>query len=211
VEDTIAIVGGVSQLFAISVANPAAPRLISTLTLEETCYGISMAGTTAYVGASANSSSLRVFDISNPESLRCTGYYVAPGEVIRTLLQDSLVYAACLGGGVCIFETTSTNAIGEAGPVAATPQAFALTPNPASSFVDVRLEVKQNTDARNTVKFFNADGRVVLRVPYVADRGQQPRSQRVDISTLPDGCYFVAVEQSGQDRVQKVVKTGKRR
>ena len=89
------------------------------------------------------------------------------------------------------------------------PQAFELTPNPASSFVDIRLEVKQNTNARNTVKFFNAAGRVVLDVPYVTDRGQQPRSQRVDISTLPDGCYFVAVEPSGQGRVQKVIKTGK--
>jgi len=211
VVDTIAFVGGVSQLFAISVSNPAAPHLISTLTLLEACCSISIAGTLAYVGTAANSSKLRVFDISDPESLRCIGYYVAPEGVVSVFRQDSLVYAACWNGGVCIFETTSTSAIAEASLVAPRPRAFELTPNPASSFVDIRLEVKQNTSTRNTVRFFNAAGRVVLGVPYVADRGQQPRPQRVDLSTLPDGCYFIAVEPSGQGRVQKVVKTTKRR
>jgi hypothetical protein len=76
--------------------------------------------------------------------------------------------------------------------------------------VNIRLEVKQNTNTRNTVRFYDAVGRVVLDIPFVPDRGQQPRSQRVDISTLPDGCYFVAVEPSGLGRVQKVLKTGRK-
>jgi hypothetical protein len=174
----------------------------------ENCYGVALDGSLAYVGTS---SEFRVFDISNPESLRSVGYRLAPAAVVRVFRQDSLVYAACYNAGVCIFETTSTSAVVEAGPVAPRAQAFELTPNPASSFVDIRLEVKQNTNTRNTVKFFNAAGRVVLDVPCVADRGQQPRSQRVDISALPDGCYFVAVEPAGQGEMRKVIKAGKRR
>jgi hypothetical protein len=213
VEDTIALVGGVSQLFAISVANPAAPYKISTLTLQATCYGVSIDGTTAFVGASPgpHSSKLLVIDISDPESLRSVGYYVTPDEVLGVSRDSNFVYAACNAGGVCIFETTSTNAIAEARPVAPRRQAFTLMPNPASSFVDIKLEVNQNTSTRNTVRFFDADGREVLDIPVVLDRGQQPRSERVDISTLPDGCYFVAVEPVGQVRVQKVIKTGKGR
>ncbi len=209
VQDTIALVGGENKLDAVSVANPAQPYVISSFPLPgEYCYGIALDVSLAYVGTS---SEFRVFDISDPSAMRCVGYYVAPSAVVRVRRQDSLIYAACYDGGVCIFETTSTNAISEASPTASRPQSFALTPNPASSFVDIRLEVKQNTNASNTVKFFNAVGRVVLDVSYVTDRGQQPRSQRVDISTFPDGCYFVAVEPSGQGRVQKVIKTGKRR
>jgi hypothetical protein len=209
VQDTIALVGGDFKLDAVSVANPAEPRVISSFPLPgEACYGIALDGSLAYVGTS---SEFRVFDISNPESLRSVGYRQAPAAVVRVFRQDSLVYAACYGAGVCIFETTSTSAIAEASPVVPMAQAIELTPNPASSFVDIKLEVRQNTSTRNTVRFFNAAGRVVLDIPYVRDRGQQPRSQRVDISTLPDGCYFVAVEPSGQGRVQKVTKTGKRR
>ncbi len=207
IQDTIAFVGGRFKLDAVSVANPDMPYVISSFPLSgEACYGIALDGSLAYVGTS---SEFRVFDISDPSAMRCVGYYVAPSAVVRVRRQDSLIYAACYDGGVCIFETTSTNAISEASPTASRRQSFALMPNPASSFVDIRLEVKQNTNARNTVKFFNADGRVVLDVPYVTDRGQQPRSQRVDISALPDGCYFVAVEPSGHGRVQKVIKTGK--
>jgi hypothetical protein len=209
VQDTMALVGGENKLDAVSVANPAQPHVISSFPLPgEYCYGIALDGSLAYVGTS---SELRAFDISNPSAMRCIGYYLAPSAVLRVCRQSNLVYAACWNAGVCIFETTSTSAIGEAGPVSARPQAFALTPNPASSFVDIRLEVKQNTNARTTVKFFNAAGRVVLDVPYVSDQGQQPRSQRVDLSVLPDGCYFVSVEPSEQGRVQKVIKTGKRK
>jgi hypothetical protein len=214
IQDTIALVGGSTKLDAVSVANPAAPYVISSFPLPgEICYGVAIDGTLAYIGTAAtpSTSKLRVIDFSDPSAMRCIGYHLAPAAVLRVFRQDSLIYAACYNGGVCIFETTSTSSVSEAGPVAPRAQAFELTPNPASSFVDIRLEVKQSTNTRNTVKFFNAVGRVVLDVPYVADRGQQPRSQRVDISTLPEGCYFVAVEPSGQGRVQKVVKTGRRR
>jgi hypothetical protein len=209
VRDTIALVGGLFKLDAVSVANPAHPYVISSFPLPgEACYGITFDGSLAYVGTS---SEFRVFDFSDPSAMRCIGYHLAPNAVLRVFRQDSLVYAACNNGGVCVFETTSTSAIAEASPVAPRAQAFELTPNPASSFVDIRLEVKQNTSSRSTVKFFNAVGRVVLDVPYVTDRGQQPRSQRVDLSVLSDGCYFVSVEPSGQGRTQKVIKFEKRR
>ena len=125
--------------------------------------------------------------------------------------KDGLVYAACLGAGVCILETTSTGGVTEVSPVLPVRPAFEPAPNPASSFVNIREEVSQSTSKRSMVRFFNAAGRVVLDVPIVLDRGKQPRPQRVDISALPDGCYFVAVEPSGQGRVQKVIKAGKRK
>lgn len=89
--------------------------------------------------------------------------------------------------------------------------AFVVAPNPASSFVNVRLGVNLNTDTRSTVRVCDAAGRVVLDMPVVLDRGEQSRSQRVDISALPDGCYFVAVEPAGRGRVRKIIKTGERK
>jgi len=213
VEDTIALVGGMSEMYAVSVADPVVPYLISTLTLQEACYGISIAGALAYVGTAAtpSTSKLRVIDISDPESLRCVGFHIAPAAVLQVCRQDSLIYAACYNGGVCIFETTTTTSVAEIPPATTKPQAFELTPNPASSFVDIRLEVNRQNSIARTVVFHDAVGRVVLDVPIVLDRGKQSRSQRVDLSILPDGCYFVSVEPSGQGRTQKVIKFGNRR
>jgi len=209
VQDTIAFVGGSSKLDAVGVANPAHPYVISSFPLPgEDCYGIALDGSLAYVGTS---SELRVFDFSDPSAMRCIGYHLAPSAVLRVCRQGDLVYAACWNAGVCVFETTSTGAIAEASPVALGPQAFELAPNPASSFVDIRLEVEQNTNTRNTVRLYDAVGRVVLDIPFVPDREKSPCSQRVDISTLPDGCYFVAVEPCGLGRVQKVIKSGERK
>ncbi len=206
-QDTIAYVATNDGLYAVNIADPANPSVVSDMSEPRGCWDVAVQGHLAFLGTYR----FEVVDVSDPTQMREVGYYVTPGYVRKLARQDSLVYAACFSGGVCIFETTSTNAIAEASPAAPSPQSFELTPNPASSFVDIRLEVKQSTSARNTVRFFNAAGRVVMDVPIVLDRVKQPRSQRVDISTLPDGCYFVAVEPSGQGGVQKVVKTGKRK
>jgi hypothetical protein len=170
-------------------------------------YDVAVSGNRAYVGCY----DFRVFDVSDPTNPVLVGQYTTPGRVRRVRYRDGLVYAACLNAGVCIFETTSTGGFAEGGPPAPRAARLVVTPNPASSFVDIRLEVKQTTNAGNTVRFFNAVGRVVLDVPCVTDRGQQPCSQRVDISALPEGCYFVAVEPAGQGKLQKVIKAGKRR
>jgi hypothetical protein len=209
VRDTIAFVGGTSDLFAVNATDPAAPYLVSTFPLvTEAAVDIAIDGNLAFVGTAANSSKLRVFDISDPESLRCVGYYITPNDVRRVFRDGNLVYAACNSGGVCIFETTSTASVVEVHTAAPRPQAFELMPNPASSFVDIRLEVNRQNSIARMVRFYDAAGRVVLDVPIVLDRGKQSRSHRVDISALPDGCYFVSVEPSGKGRVQKVVKTG---
>jgi hypothetical protein len=189
-----------------SVANPASTYRIDTVRYARG-FDALVVDSLLYFGGL----DLRVLSLRNPTHPVEVGRYTTPYRVHRLFYSAPYVYAACFGGGVCILETTSTSAVTEAKPVVPRQQAFELTPNPASSFVDIRLEVKQNTSTRNTVRFFNAAGRVVMDVPIVPDRGKQPRSQRVDISTLPDGCYFVSVEPSGQGRVQKVIKTGKRR
>jgi hypothetical protein len=209
-KDTFAFVAS-GRVNTVDIANPAAPYLVATCSIPTTAKCIALDGNLVYVGECPYSTMLRVFDISDPTALVQIGYRAMPSNVWRVQSSSPYVYAACLDGGVCIVETASTSGVAEASPVPQRPQAFELTPNPASSYVNIRLEVTQNTSARNSVRFYDAAGRVVLDVPYVSDRGQQPRSQRVDISTLPDGCYFVAVEPTGQGRVQKVIKTGKGR
>jgi hypothetical protein len=202
--DTIAYVATNNGLYAVDIADPANPSVISSFSEPRGCWDVAVQGHLAFLGTYR----LVVVDVSDPTQMREVGYHATPTWVRKLALQDSLVYAACFNGGVCIFETTSTSAVAEASPVAPKPQAFDLMPNLAARFVDVRLEVEQSTSARNVVRFYNAAGRKVLDVPVVLDRGTQPRSQRVDISALPDGCYFVSVEPSGRGRVQKVVKTG---
>jgi len=208
-KDTFAFVAS-GCVNTVSIANPVAPYLVATCSIPQRAKCIALDGNLLYVGECPYSTMLRVLDISDPAALTQVGYYTMPDHVWRVVCDSPYVYAACLSAGVLIMETTSTGAVTEASPVLPVRPALELTPNPASSFVDIRLEVNQSTNTRNAVRLYDAAGRVVLDVPYVTGRGEQPRSQRIDISALPDGCYFVSVEPSGQGRVQKVVKTEKR-
>jgi hypothetical protein len=207
VRETVAFVGGTPNLFALSVANPSSPYLIDTFPLfPEGCWTVQLDGALAYIGTggASNVSKLRVMDVSRPDSMRCIGYYVAPSGVRQVCLRDGFAYCACFDAGVCIFETTSTSAVAETSPVVPMAQAIELTPNPASSFVNVREEVSHGIGTR--IRFYDAAGREVLDIPFVSVQGRHPRSQQVNISALPDGCYFVKVEPSKQDRVLKLVK-----
>jgi hypothetical protein len=207
VKDTLAYVAGI-VVRTLDIADPTAPYVVATCSIPQNAKCIAVSGSRAYVGECPSTTMLRVFDISDPTALTQVGYYPMPSNVWRVQSDPPYVYAACLDGGVCIMETTSTTGVAQASPVSPRPQAFKLTPNPASRFVDVRLDVNQSASARSVVRFYDAAGRKVLDVPVVLVRGTQPRSQRVDISALPDGCYFVSIEPSGTGRVQKVVKTG---
>jgi hypothetical protein len=63
---------------------------------------VEVLGDYAYVGAKG----LGLVNVSNPHNPVLVDYYSTPDNVMRIVCDSPYVYAACYGGGVCIFETT---------------------------------------------------------------------------------------------------------
>jgi hypothetical protein len=206
VVDTILYVAAWHQgLRIVWVADPTNPREIAVCPIEGRAWDVVVANGTAHVGGTY----LRLVDVRNPENPVEFGHYSPPKQIRRVFWQDGRLYAACFEAGVCIFETTSTSGIVATCPVEELPGVLEVMPNPASNFVNVRTAGDNST--RSRVKFYDAAGRVVLDVPFVSDRGKLPRSQQIDISALPDGCYFASIEPSVERRThKKVIKTTRR-
>jgi hypothetical protein len=205
VVDTILYVAAWHQgLRIVCVADPTNPREIAVCPIEGRAWDVVVANGTAYVGGTY----LRLVDVRNPESPVEFGHYSPPDQIRRVFWQNDLLYAACFGAGVSIFETTGTVGIADTRPTQVTLRQLEVTPNPASSYLTIRKEVMQGTERR--IEFYNAAGISVLGVPTTSVRGQRFLCQQVDISALLDGCYFVRVEPSVGDRGQKVIKTTRR-
>jgi hypothetical protein len=205
VVDTILYVAAWLQgLRIVSVADPTNPREIAVCSLEGRAWDVVVANGTAYVGGTF----LRLVDVRNPASPVEFGHYLPPHQIRRVFWQNGLLYAACFGAGVCIFETTGTAGIADirAGRGGAEP--LEVTPNPASDVVTVRKDVTRG--AKYGIELHDAAGRIVLKIPARVTQGKSLILQQIDISTLPDGCYFLRVAPSVEGETQKVIKTRRR-
>jgi hypothetical protein len=196
VKDTLALVGGDGKFYSVSVANPRSPYIIDSLVQPGAYYGLAIAGNTAFAGGGRM---LRVVDISSPDSMRSIGYHFAPDYVLRVCLRDSLVFAACEAGGVCIFETTSTGGIAEDRQFAGRNNRLLVTPNPVRNAAAVRLE-GWSPGSTGTVSVFDATGRLLKSF---AVRSQ---TARLDLTDMHPGVLFVSWTQ-GNERVRgKLIK-----
>jgi hypothetical protein len=66
-------------------------------------------------------------------------------------------------------------------------------PNPAKSFLNFDLQNPHNV----TINIYNTFGQLVLN--------QQGQST-IDINGLPDGCYYIQLEQEGNRYINQFVK-----
>jgi hypothetical protein len=66
--------------------------------------------------------------------------------------------------------------------------AIAISPNPASNFITISLskDLQPLVQSKNNIRIYNSIGEFIFSVAL-----QNPESQRIDISVLPPGLYFV--------------------
>lgn len=70
---------GTGELTTVDISNPAAPTIVSTLTLTNTPTNITVSGNYAYVTGSSDAGELQIVNISNPAAPSITRTYNAPG------------------------------------------------------------------------------------------------------------------------------------
>jgi hypothetical protein len=78
------------------------------------------------------------------------------------------------------------------------------SPNPATDYVELQIEVSEEVKAAWKVEIYTAEGRLVRS----ENLGQLPAglfSQRFDLDDLSDGFYYFQVKNRGQKAVQSVI------
>ena len=82
---------------ALDATDPAAPKLMGSLIVDDRAIGMLVDGDRAWVAA--GSAGLRQLDISDPARLRETGAWQMPGAAERLVyLKDRIFVAAEMGG-----------------------------------------------------------------------------------------------------------------
>ncbi|UCG43724.1 MAG: T9SS type A sorting domain-containing protein [candidate division WOR-3 bacterium] len=187
--------GPYTGLIALSMANPAMPRLLDSLHLTDTLWwnDVVVVDSLAYVGGER----VWVVDVSDPRDLRLVpGASWTPPYLVRRLEYSSpYLYAACYEAGVCVLESTQVAISEELGGARPKTQSVALRPNPTKGSVVVQAGLECESAIVHDVL-----GRTVKRFkPGGA-------TFEVDLTGLQPGLYFIELRYSFGREVEKLVK-----
>ncbi len=185
-------------LLALDVTDPTHPYALDSLPLTDTIWwnDVVVFGSRAYVGGER----VWVVDVSDPRDLRLVpgASWTPPYLVERMEYRAPYIYAACLGAGVCILESTAVG-VGDRGPQSATTAAhLRVVPSPARGLV---LAVGLND--KSFVSVFDATGRDVSKRVHST---REPGLVRLNIDRLPRGLYFLCEADKEVGHVVKFVK-----
>jgi hypothetical protein len=202
--DTIAYVV-CGDVYTVSIANPEAPYLVATCTIPQNARCIAVNGNTAFVGECPYTSMLRVFDISDPTALAQVGYYTMPDHVWRVVCESPYVYAACLGAGVCILETTSTSGVADESSIReAADGRLRVTALPNLVHDEIGLRIDSRETRAVIVKVTDVSGRKLIeaRLPVAAGKARLV----LPTGKMPPGVYFVTARCDNGETTTKVVR-----
>jgi len=184
----------------VNVKDPRAPFEVCTITTDG-AFDVYVQGDRAFIGGR----DLKVADVSDPANPTVVGYYDTPSGVRRITGDSHYVYCACFGAGVIIVETTNTSGIADADCAEVGRRTLSAFPNPTTGLVTVCADAPRTANGR--VRFYDAAGRLAIEVPAPKNAGLRAFTQRVDMSRLPAGAYFVRVEEpANMTGFQKVIK-----
>jgi len=201
VVDTIAYLA-FDGLRTASVANPAAPYLLDSVSVTDFITDVAVMDTLAVLSGRK----LYVFSVADPRNIRLLGTWTAPGWAYRLLCEPPYIYAACWDGGVCILETTQTGISEPAAPRGrASPVVL-----PSVTASSVRVVLPEGGCAGG-LKLFDATGKEVMRVISAGPGGPETGLvQTVDLAGLPVGVYVLRGRVGGETMTAKVIKTSRR-
>jgi len=172
-----------------SIANPSSPYLIDTVYYQRG-YDVIVIDSIAYFGGL----DFRILNVANPSNAFEIGRYTTPYRVKRLYYDSGLIYAACFGAGMCIFEQLPSGIEENHNEISIT-KLLKITPNPTSSRFN--LELNRIDDV---VLVYNLAGKLVKQVNW------SKHNRQIDISNLPDGVYFLSSKHSKNRILSKVVK-----
>jgi hypothetical protein len=74
----------------------------------------------------------------------------------------------------------------------------AISPNPASDYIEINLDNVILSEAKNLVKIYNTYGECVMEMQDVGHLRDVGHLNRIDISHLPFGFYFIRIGNYSQ-------------
>jgi len=196
IRDTFAYMTGYYAAYVYSIADPAAPRLVDSVSVGQPVNDIALADSLAYFGCQDG---LRLMSLAEPAHPVVIGFAATPYLVWRTTYYPPYLYAACSEAGICVFETTQTSVV-EQGTSPRRSRDFAAFPNPTCG--PLRLVNLGQTDASAVVRVRDVTGRLVLAEAAVA----KGKSVALDLTPLPPGVYFVGLRANAAEATVRVCK-----
>jgi hypothetical protein len=198
VKDTLAFFAGGNGLFTYSVADIYSPYLIDSTAWGANVFDVVVVDTLAYVGCRDG---LRLLSVADPVEPHLLAFQPTAYLVWRLAYAEPHVYAACSEAGICIFETTQTGIAEPDGRPCWQREAIRLVPNPAGR--SVLMDFGGRPATRPAIAVLDAAGRQVTAAAEVSlgDDGE-----RLDLSRLAPGVYFVRLQKGSHASVAKLVK-----
>jgi len=192
-------VGQNAQFWTLSVANPASPRPLDSVTLPSYDGGdVVVIGSTAY----ASERVIRILDVSDPGNLRIVGQASVPHWTPRLVYAEPYLYACCAEGGVCVLETVPTGV----GELRGMTDGSCLTVAPNITSGPLMIQGRELRSG-GSLAVFDVTGREVLRLTMPAQQGEASGQWPVDLSRLSAGVYILKLDAKGVMETEKVIIT----
>ena len=229
VRDSLAYVTSLPSAI-INVRNPSQPVVIGTI--SSSAYGIAVYDTFAYLAVNYGgleiwsiatpqnpyridtvsyprgyevevSESLllyggldfRVLDLASPARPGELGFYATPYRTRKVAADGQYIYAACFMAGVCVLEYLPSGISEGRNTPRRQRSTASVLPNPTHGVLSV-----SGLAGMTTVNVFDAIGKEVMRDEL------HDGSQRLDLTRLPAGLYFVEIRSRTARSAVKVVK-----
>jgi len=199
--------GPYTGIISLSVANPAAPYLLDSLSLTDSLWwnDVVVVDSIAYVGGD------RVWgvDVSDPRNMRLIPQvsWTPPYYVCRLLYAPPYLYAVCVDAGMCVLETLPLGIEEEHSEKGGATREWSVSPSVTAGSVVITAA---STTARVALSLYNAGGFRVGEKQMRLRRNETGLRSSLDLSALPDGVYFVNLHGNDRSFTAKVVKTKRR-
>ena len=199
IDTVLYAVGQNAQFWTLSVADPASPRLLDSVTLPSyDGEDVVVLGSTAF----ASENVIRILDVSDPSNLRIVGQASVPYWTTRLVYAEPYLYACCAEGGICVLETVPPGVA----EIDGTRRPRGLTVLP--SVTNGRLVVEdRGLRVSAMLSVFDVTGNEVLRPTMPAQQGEASGRWPVDLSRLPAGVYVLRLGGKGVTETGKVIIT----
>jgi hypothetical protein len=192
-------------LLTYSVANPAQPRLLSSVKAGIWPSDIALGGSRGYVALNG-AEGVETFDLTNPVLPVSRGQTSAPFAVREVRYSSGFVYAAMWDAGVAVYETTALG-VQEQPTARHKPQGLHVYPD--VTYGHVRFIAGTVTQA-TSIDVYDISGRRAVEARVLADTKGGVIEGEIDLSALAAGLYIVRVGSEGADFTAKVVKADRR-
>ena len=106
VSDLAYVASGNGGLLIYSIANPAAPQLLSRMSTVSPAYAVQVQGNLAYIAGGGQPGNFKIVDVTYPRSPVLVSATHIPGELVDLEVVGNLVYIAALHHGLRIYDAS---------------------------------------------------------------------------------------------------------